>query len=162
MEEMQRQVDFCLVSVCLARKSLSFVPNKRPQWQFESSRETNIATQLKAGRWPLLESYTGSLLDLYVSGIPGRINAITVEPFPKAHWELFDPVVSQARPRELTITIMRVNITHRIVHEMLRSPGLGELTKLTLTISVREDKDRSVNTVFDDFVVCITTQSSAL
>ncbi|KAI0704725.1 hypothetical protein C8Q76DRAFT_752594, partial [Earliella scabrosa] len=118
---------------------------------FRPSREHHLAIQQSARRWPQLESYLGTLFDLYVSGIAGRIDKLVLDFVRDKEWKLFAPVVAQARPRQLDLQL-RFNFDYKNIPSMLRSPGLEELVTLKLPAYVSLDPEKAVNPGLDDFM----------
>ena len=121
-------------------------------YDFAWRRANSLAVMLRAGRWAELESYTGSLPDLYASGIAGRIRKISAKPLKQKHWKLFAAVVAQARPRELKLEFM-AEVDYQRIPELLRSPGLEELVALTLPVHIQLDPEGDVNPGLSDFIV---------
>ena len=124
-------------------------------------RERDLAIQMSARRWPQLESYYGTLFDLYLSGIAGRIDKIVLDCMREKERKLFAPVVAYARPRELDLRFrFEVELDHKTIPDLFRSPGLEELASLKLPVCVALDPEKGVNPHLDDFMVCRVSRQS--
>lgn len=119
------------------------------KWQHE--HDVQLATHLSTGRWAHLESYCGTLFDLFLSGIAGRIDKISTT-LNENELRLLPSLFQYARPRHLDLDL-RMSVWYRAVLDILRTPGLEELETLELQLSMFLPRDQSSGSDFEQYLV---------
>ncbi|KAI0738322.1 hypothetical protein C8Q80DRAFT_1113954 [Daedaleopsis nitida] len=109
--------------------------------RYQQEHDAQFAAQLRTGRWAHLESYCGTLVDLYLSGIAGRIDKISTT-LNGNELGLLPSIFQHARPRHLDLD-MKSTVWHGEVPDILRTPGLDELETLELQLFMILPREQS-------------------
>lgn len=97
-------------------------------------RRLNLETHSTQTCWPQLESFTGTLLDLYLLGLPCRISSVSVDLCADS-LRFFTPVMDHARPIHLNLRLNSLDIDIPVIGKCLQHAGLVDLRRLTLSIT---------------------------
>ncbi|KAI0794067.1 hypothetical protein C8Q74DRAFT_1193958 [Fomes fomentarius] len=97
-------------------------------------RRLNLETHSTQTCWAQLESFEGTLLDLYLLGLPCRISSVSVDLCADS-LQFFNPVMDHARPIHLNLRIDSLYIDIPVIGQCLQHAGLVDLRHLTLSIS---------------------------
>lgn len=112
----------------------------------EERRTQNQSEQERLGTWPALESYQGTIMNLYLLGIRCHIRTLALSHFEDAlEPEMLHAVLGDARPRRLQL---RIEGGYWLVApellETFTRPGVEELKRFELIVLLEED-DRDMD-----------------
>ncbi|KAI0738328.1 hypothetical protein C8Q80DRAFT_271992 [Daedaleopsis nitida] len=120
----------------------------------ERRRNADFAKQLTAKRWMHLDHYSGSLWDLYLSGIAGQITTIKSERVYVQELFRIPGLFERARPRHLELHVCPDPIAVD-VPSLLNWAGMDELETLTLVVPMELQEDDASSPVFEKFMTDI-------